>query len=189
MDYTMTRPCDACPFRRGTPMRLRADRVTEIADMILSLRGGEFPCHKTVEYPDDYDAERDGDHVDGKLHCAGALIFAEKNEMQTQMMRICHRLGLYEPEKLMNDQPVVDQVFDTVEEMMEHLTSPPHAKKSKAEDTPPSAEGTAPAIPGGQALSKPVRGSAKTKRVRRNGADRPVAGGRRKVNAHANARS
>jgi hypothetical protein len=188
MDYTMTQPCAACPFRRGTPMRLREGRVLEITDMLLSLRGGEFPCHKTVEYPDDYDAERDGDHMDGKLHCAGALIFAEKNETQTQMMRICHRLGLYDPEKLMGDQAVVDQVFDTVEEAMAHLTSPP-SEKPKAKDAATRAEGTAQTVPGGQTLPQPVRGDAKAKRVRRNGTNRPVAGGRRKVNAHANARS
>lgn len=166
-------------------MRLREGRVLEITDMLLSLRGGEFPCHKTVNY-EGLDAEDDA--PDGKLHCAGALIFAEKNETQTQMMRISHRLGLYEPEKLMADQAVVDSVFDTVEEMTEHLTSPQHAK-SKTESQTPGAEGTPQAIPGRSTFPEPVRRVPQAKREQRKGTHRTMARERRKINAHTNERS
>lgn len=183
MEYTMTQPCAACPFRRGTPMRLREGRVLEITEMILSMRGGEFPCHKTVEFPDDMDSDdnRDDAYINADLHCAGALIFAEKHETQTQMMRICHRLGLYDPEKLMGNQEVVDSVFDTVEEMTDHLTSPYVKPDQKAKDAAPGAEGTAPAIPGGQTPAEPVRRVPKAKREQRNGNARPVARRRRVV--------
>jgi hypothetical protein len=34
------------------------------------------------------------------VHCAGMLIFLEKRNQPTQMMRICERLGLYDRTKL-----------------------------------------------------------------------------------------
>jgi hypothetical protein len=52
-------------------------------------------------------------------HCAGALIFAEKNENATQMMRIAERLGMYDPRKMMADQAAVDSVFNDLDEMVE----------------------------------------------------------------------
>lgn len=96
-------------------MRLHPERVTEITDMMLDFQGGVFPCHKTV----DYDSEQDEQWRTGKQHCAGALIFAEKHKNATQMMRIAERLGMYDFNKVMANEA---QVFDSVEEMMRHLT-------------------------------------------------------------------
>lgn len=111
MSYSITKPCNNCPFRRTNgAVRLRRERIREIAGMMLSPDGAEFPCHKTTV--DDEDGERvtTGD----SQHCAGALIFAEKNGNQTQMMRIAGRLRLYDPDKLEGR----DDVFDTMAEMM-----------------------------------------------------------------------
>lgn len=91
MQYTMTTPCDQCPFlakfkRTGAyPLK----RLREFAS-------GEFPCHKSAEL-----------NEDGKfsiapksVHCAGALIFLEKRNESHQMMRICERIGMYDHTKL-----------------------------------------------------------------------------------------
>lgn len=49
---------------------------------MLSPDGGSFPCHKTVNHSDE------GEDTSRSKHCAGALIFAEKNGNATQIMRI-----------------------------------------------------------------------------------------------------
>lgn len=83
--------------------------------MMLSTAGGDFPCHKTTVETDDGD--RHG--VSSSRHCAGALIFAEKNKNATQLMRIAERLGMYDARKMMADQEAVDSVFDGLDEMLE----------------------------------------------------------------------
>lgn len=109
----MTGPCDSCPFLRGTPMRLSTGRVEEITAMLLNTQGGSFPCHKTTEFGDD------GEHLphSKEVHCAGALIFMEKHQTQTQIVRIAHRLGIYDPDKLANH----DLVFGSVQEMINSI--------------------------------------------------------------------
>lgn len=92
MNYSMTTPCDACPFlntpgmRRGFTLR----RLREFAS-------GEFPCHKTAD-----NDEETSDFVarESSAHCAGALIFNEKRHQSHQMMRICERINMYDPLKL-----------------------------------------------------------------------------------------
>lgn len=93
MKYTMTSPCDQCPFlkkmRRGFTMK----RLREFAD-------GAFPCHQTAKIVED---DRNGAEFhakDNSQHCAGALIFCEKRDAPSQMMRIAERLGLYDARKL-----------------------------------------------------------------------------------------
>lgn len=103
MDYTMTTPCSQCPFTRGPKaVRLMQGRIKEIAGIMLGGARGDFQCHKTLK-------------VDKPQHCAGALIFAEKNGTATQMMRICERLGMYDHTQLNMDA----DVFDDIDEMME----------------------------------------------------------------------
>lgn len=126
MDYDMKKPCECCPFRRGTPMRLTRGRVEEVVGGMLNINGGEFPCHRTIEHLESEHGEDAGyREKNGKgKHCAGALIFAEKNGTATQMMRICERIGMYDAPTLMANQEVVDSVFDDYAEALEHLTSP-----------------------------------------------------------------
>jgi hypothetical protein len=91
MKYTMTNPCDTCPFldtpqmRRGFPLR----RLKEFA------AEGQFPCHQTANGDS-------GEYVatDKSVVCAGMLIFNEKRDTPNQMMRICERLGFYDRTKL-----------------------------------------------------------------------------------------
>lgn len=116
MHYDLLKPCSDCPFLREGGVRLTSARVEEIAGMMLDTGGGTFPCHKTtVEAEDGLEREA----TSSSQHCAGALIFAEKNETATQMMRIAERLGMYDARKMMSDKKAVDSVFQNLEEMLE----------------------------------------------------------------------
>lgn len=89
MNYDMTKPCDECPFLKGSGFKLA--RLRQHAS-------GEFPCHKACKVDDD-----SGNFVarnDKTPHCAGALIFLEKRNQPHQMMRICERIGMYDRTKL-----------------------------------------------------------------------------------------
>lgn len=121
MNYSMKTPCDGCPFLKGHgAIRLDKGRAKAIAEMMVQPQGGTFPCHKTTAFDDD------GDHVARReeVHCAGALIFAEKNGVGTQMMRIAERLGIYDARALMTDNPAVKDVFDSVKEMVKANDAP-----------------------------------------------------------------
>lgn len=96
----MTDPCDACPY-------LRTSGFT-FASLVRHARG-EFACHKTCELNDEtstYEPRRKS------LHCAGALIFLEKQDAPHQMMRICARIGHYDRTKLNMDANVGSKPAD-----------------------------------------------------------------------------
>lgn len=138
MDYTLTSPCANCPFRKTKAGMITPGRAFEISDMMLDRQGGQFPCHKTVDYSAVEDVEEDAQVTEKTQHCAGALIFAEKiGKHGTQMMRIMERLGMYDAKKLMADPEVVALVYDSREEMIEaaeaaeRQTDPPCRKKTK----------------------------------------------------------
>ena len=96
MKYTMTTPCDACPFTAGSGFEL---------DSLEEHASGEFACHKTCDLneDDEYEAKANGK----SLHCAGALIFLEKQNRPHQMMRISERLRMYDRTKLNMTAPIV----------------------------------------------------------------------------------
>lgn len=93
MHYSMTTPCDQCPFllkmKRGFTMR-----------RLMEMASGEFPCHKTAQLADDSEGGEEFVASEDSLHCAGALIFNEKRGTPNQMVRVCERLGLYDARKL-----------------------------------------------------------------------------------------
>lgn len=101
MNYLMHTPCDACPFLIGSGFTYRS---------LVEHASGEFPCHKASDLTEDgtYE-EKPGDKTP---HCAGALIFLEKQERPHQMMRICERLGMYDHTKLDMTAPVVGSPAD-----------------------------------------------------------------------------
>lgn len=98
MKYTMTSPCDACPFL-DTPQMRRGFTLGRLR----AFASGEFPCHQTAD-ADNEDAVYRA--TEKSVHCAGALIFNEKRNQPHQMMRICERLGAYDMRKLNMDAPV-----------------------------------------------------------------------------------
>lgn len=87
MKYTMTDPCDECPFLRGSGFTYSS---------LMKHASGEFACHKACKLENGFYVERN----EKTPHCAGALIFLEKQNKPHQMMRICERLGLYDRTKL-----------------------------------------------------------------------------------------
>lgn len=135
MDFSMKVPCGDCPFRKAGGVRLSRSRIREIAGMMLRSDGGTFPCHKTVDYGREDRNLGDGRRLSapGEIHCAGALIFAEKQGTATQLMRIAERLGMYDSAALLADQDVVDAVFDSQAEMMATALD---ARKAKAREVP-----------------------------------------------------
>jgi hypothetical protein len=100
MNYSMTEPCDACPFLKGSGFTWASLQRHAI---------GEFACHKTCELSDEtgcFEPKKKS------LHCAGALIMLEKLGRPHQMMRICERVGHYDHTKLKMDAPVVSNPAD-----------------------------------------------------------------------------
>ena len=100
MHYTMTTPCNACPFLKGSGYLWQS---------LIDHASGEFACHKTCDLSDEtstYEPEQES------LHCAGALIFLEKRTESHQMMRISERLGLYGYRQLSMQAPVVESPQD-----------------------------------------------------------------------------
>jgi hypothetical protein len=100
MSYALTTPCDACPFLKGSGFTWAS---------LNDHASGVFYCHKACKTSDD------GVYVprnDKTPHCAGALIFLEKQGRPHQMMRIAGRIGLYDPTKLDFDAPVALRASD-----------------------------------------------------------------------------
>jgi len=102
VNYRMTEPCDACPFLIGSGFKW---------SQLQAHASGEFGCHKACNLD-----EETGTFEPHKKtpHCAGALIFLEKQDRPHQMMRICERLGMYDRTKLKMDAPVVGRPRDCV---------------------------------------------------------------------------
>lgn len=94
MNYKLTTPCDECPFLKWSGFTFRS---------LQEHASGEFGCHKACKVNEDtgmFEAKKN------TPHCAGALIFLEKQGKSHQMMRICERIGLYDRTKLDMDAPV-----------------------------------------------------------------------------------
>ena len=64
MKYNMTEPCDACPFLKGGGFTWHS---------LIGHASGAFACHKTCETEEGIFKP-----TEKSLHCAGALIFLEK---------------------------------------------------------------------------------------------------------------
>ena|ERR1041385_6937449 len=96
MNYTMTQPCDQCPFL-DTPRNRRAFTLRRLQEFAGQ---GIFPCHKTAETVEDEDGSSSYEATDKSVVCAGMLIFNEKRDQPNQMMRIAERLGSYDMRKL-----------------------------------------------------------------------------------------
>lgn len=102
MHYKMTTPCDECPFLKGSGFTLKS---------LQTHASGQFPCHKQCDLNEDTSAYEE--KANGKTaHCAGALIFLEKQNAPHQMMRIAERLGMYDHTKLDMDAPVGTKASD-----------------------------------------------------------------------------
>ena len=92
MKLDLKTPCKDCPFIKGssTNTTLAKGRLQGIKDDLR--KDMSFTCHKTLEKPSNE-----------QQHCAGALIFLEKENRPNQIMRIAERLGMYDHTKLKID--------------------------------------------------------------------------------------
>lgn len=88
MKYTMTEPCEECPFLVGSGFSYQS---------LSDHASGQFACHKTCKLSEETDVF---EPTSKSLHCAGALIFNEKRGQPHQLMRIAKRLKLYDRTKL-----------------------------------------------------------------------------------------
>jgi hypothetical protein len=86
MRYNLTTPCAECPFLKGS-----------------GFTWASLHRHAAGEYEP---------RSDKTPHCAGALIFLEKQDKPNQMMRICERIGLYDRTKLDMDANVGSKPSD-----------------------------------------------------------------------------
>lgn len=98
MKFELKQPCKDCPFLKGscTNLTLSEGRIEGIVHDIRA--GASFTCHKTLEL-----------HSSEQQHCAGALVFLEKEERPNQIMRIAERIGLYDHRKLKMDVDLIDE--------------------------------------------------------------------------------
>ena len=101
MNYRLTTPCNECPFLKGSGFSYRS---------LQMHASGEFGCHKACDLDEDGTYEPTAKTP----HCAGALIFLEKQNAPHQMMRISERLGFYDRTKLNMDAPVVGDPKDCI---------------------------------------------------------------------------
>jgi hypothetical protein len=101
MKFELTRPCAHCPFRSDRPFGLRRARCEEIAAALFE-HDLTFLCHETKDEPEKHQ------------HCAGALILHEKLGRPNWRIRCAAMLGLFDPDRLHLDAPVVDNVADFV---------------------------------------------------------------------------
>lgn len=98
MRFNMKKPCKECPFIRGsaTNTTLAPGRLDGIIDDIRSDM--TFTCHKSLDKPQT-DQE----------HCAGALVFLERENRPNQMMRVAERFGMYDRQKLDMNADIIDR--------------------------------------------------------------------------------
>lgn len=109
-------PCKDCPFRREGGVRLYAARIKEIAGVVApdDGHGGTFACHKTTGVC--------GGPATQQLECTGALIFAYKQGVTSNFIRIMERIGMVNVDELaMGEHP---EIFDDVDDMLTAAIQP-----------------------------------------------------------------
>lgn len=99
MNFDMLTPCAQCPFIKGsnTNKTLAKGRIEDIVEQ--SMDGYTFTCHKTLELP-----------KNDQQHCAGAMLYLERENRPNQMMRIAERLGMYDHRKLKPCENLIDPI-------------------------------------------------------------------------------
>jgi len=100
MRFDMKTPCVDCPFIEGssTNTTLREGRLEGIVQDIM--HGASFICHKTLEL-----------NSTEQQHCAGAMLYLEREEQPNQIMRIAERLGRYDHSKLQPHDGLIEPIY------------------------------------------------------------------------------
>ena len=105
----LKRPCDACPFLKGSVFEqsMCRARANEIAVTLLMNKG--FPCHKTTEA---------GGSDGPEQWCAGAIGTMQNQGIawNNQLVQVMVRLGgIVPPEELDG----LDELYDTLQEWVD----------------------------------------------------------------------
>lgn len=122
--FALKKPCVDCPFRKTGGIRLNRERAREIAGYFIDRsQASTFPCHRTVDYDAEADAE-DDESADGPATraslrmdwqmCAGGMIFADKVGTFSTMMQLGIRLGLMKIDDLEDRDGIVDSLDELV---------------------------------------------------------------------------
>jgi hypothetical protein len=124
MKLDLVAPCKQCPFRRDVAGYLRPGRAEQILGSLVR-KDESFICHKTIVM--DHECQADEEEWDDTYRpilkddkaqfCAGALILLKKLGHPNRIPRIAMHLGLWDQEKMRNE----DVIFDTEEEMIQHM--------------------------------------------------------------------
>jgi hypothetical protein len=120
VNFDLCKPCDNCPFRREGGIRLFRTEAAKLASTVLLGVEFGFLCHKTVVFEEDDGGQLRSKRHENEQHCAGALIFAEKNNVPTMLMRKAEQDGAYSSGALMSGNPAVAEVFDNPSEMVDY---------------------------------------------------------------------
>lgn len=106
--------CNNCPFRKHGAIELAAHRLEDIASYLLNDDMTTFQCHKTVHNPHTGgEFNDDGEYMaSGKESmCVGAMIYLEKQNRPTVMMRLGRSMSYYHPDKL---KTKFDEIVDDI---------------------------------------------------------------------------
>lgn len=98
MKFDLKKPCVDCPFVPGssTNTTLSEGRIEGIV-YDISHNDMSFTCHKTLDLPSP-----------DQQHCAGAMIYLEKQNNPNQVMRIAERFGVYDRTKLKMKTKIIE---------------------------------------------------------------------------------
>lgn len=105
--YSLKKPCANCPFLKdkSKAIDLHPDRVPGIIRDLQSGEATSFSCHKTVyhrktggQWVEDENGEERYEQSGNEKQCAGSLIVMQKLGIETQLMQVMRRMGIYHPE-------------------------------------------------------------------------------------------
>lgn len=114
LNLNLTSPCKSCPFRKTAAGFFTRERAKEIIEAIAGSSHASFSCHQTNEFGEDENGDSTVTETEKSEHCAGALILLHKTKQPNLAMRFGYLLGIFDGEKLRNQ----DQVFDSAEQFI-----------------------------------------------------------------------
>lgn len=111
--FAMKKPCKDCPFLKNSPMHLRPERLPSIVEGLHNNK--DFSCHKSVDYSSGIENETGNTtyNLQSSKYCAGAMIYLEKQNKPTLMMKIGEVYGHYNYKEMLEHK---DMVIDSLEE-------------------------------------------------------------------------
>lgn len=112
--FNVKQPCADCPFIKDGIMNLSLSegRMRGIVEDLH--RDKTFTCHKTIDYSAQFVEDEEGEShftpAESNQHCAGALLYMERDGYRNQVMQIGMRLGAYKPKELKGMDKIIDKL-------------------------------------------------------------------------------